>query len=173
MTLVRSRDSSFFCPQIALVSGLCTAGGAYAPTMSDVAIITHRFVKFQFILLSADSAGVGAVFGRRRIRSHHVCHHSPLCEILVHSFVRRQRWCRGCVRRVAHTLPPCLTQRSSLTALETSTWAVHPLSRPPLVRRFTSKCGSVNISSGSGSYLDVFMSLLKIFLSNRQVPVYH
>jgi len=28
--------------QIALVSGLCTAGGAYAPTMSDVAIITHR-----------------------------------------------------------------------------------------------------------------------------------
>jgi len=24
------------------VSGLCTAGGAYAPTMSDVAIITHR-----------------------------------------------------------------------------------------------------------------------------------
>jgi hypothetical protein len=34
--------SSFFCPQIALVSGLCTAGGAYAPTMSDVAIITHR-----------------------------------------------------------------------------------------------------------------------------------
>jgi len=28
--------------QVALVSGLCTAGGAYAPTMSDVAIITHR-----------------------------------------------------------------------------------------------------------------------------------
>lgn len=28
--------------QIALVSGLCTAGGAYAPTMSDVAIITHK-----------------------------------------------------------------------------------------------------------------------------------
>ena len=24
------------------MSGLCTAGGAYAPTMSDVAIITHR-----------------------------------------------------------------------------------------------------------------------------------
>jgi len=24
------------------VSGLCTAGGAYAPTMSDVAVITHR-----------------------------------------------------------------------------------------------------------------------------------
>lgn len=29
-------------PQVALVSGMCTAGGAYAPTMSDVAIITHR-----------------------------------------------------------------------------------------------------------------------------------
>ena len=28
--------------QVALVSGLCTAGGAYAPTMSDVAVITHR-----------------------------------------------------------------------------------------------------------------------------------
>jgi len=28
--------------QVALVSGLCTAGGAYAPTMSDVAIITHK-----------------------------------------------------------------------------------------------------------------------------------
>merc|ERR1719427_319414 len=28
--------------QVALVSGLCTAGGAYAPTMSDIAIITHR-----------------------------------------------------------------------------------------------------------------------------------
>merc|ERR1719474_1225255 len=28
--------------QVALVSGLCTAGGAYAPTMSDVAIVTHR-----------------------------------------------------------------------------------------------------------------------------------
>jgi len=28
--------------QISLVSGMCTAGGAYAPTMSDVAIITHR-----------------------------------------------------------------------------------------------------------------------------------
>jgi len=28
--------------QIALVSGLCTAGGAYAPTMSDIAIITHK-----------------------------------------------------------------------------------------------------------------------------------
>merc|ERR1719427_268116 len=28
--------------QIALVSGLCTAGGAYAPTMSDIAVITHR-----------------------------------------------------------------------------------------------------------------------------------
>ena len=28
--------------KVALVSGLCTAGGAYAPTMSDVAIITHR-----------------------------------------------------------------------------------------------------------------------------------
>ena len=27
---------------VALVSGLCTAGGAYAPTMSDVAVITHR-----------------------------------------------------------------------------------------------------------------------------------
>lgn len=29
-------------PQIALVSGLCTAGGAYNPTMCDVAVITHR-----------------------------------------------------------------------------------------------------------------------------------
>jgi len=28
--------------QVALVSGLCTAGGAYAPTMSDIAVITHR-----------------------------------------------------------------------------------------------------------------------------------
>ena len=28
--------------KVALVSGLCTAGGAYAPTMSDVAVITHR-----------------------------------------------------------------------------------------------------------------------------------
>lgn len=28
--------------QVALVSGLCTAGGAYAPTMSDIAIITHK-----------------------------------------------------------------------------------------------------------------------------------
>ena len=27
---------------VALVSGLCTAGGAYAPTMSDVAVITHK-----------------------------------------------------------------------------------------------------------------------------------
>merc|ERR1719510_340108 len=27
---------------VAVVSGLCTAGGAYAPTMSDVAVITHR-----------------------------------------------------------------------------------------------------------------------------------
>ena len=30
--------------QVALVSGMCTAGGAYQPTMSDVAIITHRCV---------------------------------------------------------------------------------------------------------------------------------
>ena len=29
-------------PQVALVSGLCTAGGAYNPTMCDVAVITHR-----------------------------------------------------------------------------------------------------------------------------------
>jgi len=28
--------------QVALVSGMCTAGGAYQPTMSDIAIITHR-----------------------------------------------------------------------------------------------------------------------------------
>jgi len=34
--------SSQGIPQVALVSGLCTAGGAYAPTMSDIAIITHR-----------------------------------------------------------------------------------------------------------------------------------
>ena len=34
-----SLDSRF---KVALVSGLCTAGGAYAPTMSDVAVITHR-----------------------------------------------------------------------------------------------------------------------------------
>merc|ERR1719347_2081437 len=27
---------------VAVVSGLCTAGGAYAPTMSDVAVITHK-----------------------------------------------------------------------------------------------------------------------------------
>ena len=29
--------------QVALVSGMCTAGGAYQPTMSDIAIITHRY----------------------------------------------------------------------------------------------------------------------------------
>lgn len=29
-------------PQLALVSGLCTAGGAYTPTMSDEACIVHR-----------------------------------------------------------------------------------------------------------------------------------
>jgi len=34
--------SSMGIQQVALVSGLCTAGGAYAPTMSDVAVITHR-----------------------------------------------------------------------------------------------------------------------------------
>jgi len=34
--------SSEGIPQVALVSGLCTAGGAYAPTMSDIAAITHR-----------------------------------------------------------------------------------------------------------------------------------
>ena len=28
--------------QVAVVSGMCTAGGAYAPTMSDVAVITHK-----------------------------------------------------------------------------------------------------------------------------------
>ena len=28
--------------QVAVVSGMCTAGGAYAPTMSDIAVITHR-----------------------------------------------------------------------------------------------------------------------------------
>ena len=28
--------------QMALVSGLCTAGGAYTPTMSDEAIMVHR-----------------------------------------------------------------------------------------------------------------------------------
>ena len=28
--------------QVAVVSGMCTAGGAYAPTMSDIAVITHK-----------------------------------------------------------------------------------------------------------------------------------
>lgn len=34
--------SSEGLPQLALVSGLCTAGGAYTPTMSDEAVIVHR-----------------------------------------------------------------------------------------------------------------------------------
>ena len=34
--------SSEGIPQLALVCGLCTAGGAYTPTMSDEAIIVHR-----------------------------------------------------------------------------------------------------------------------------------
>ena len=28
--------------QVAVVMGSCTAGGAYAPTMSDIAVITHK-----------------------------------------------------------------------------------------------------------------------------------
>ena len=34
--------SSELTPQMALVSGLCTAGGAYTPTMSDEAVIVHK-----------------------------------------------------------------------------------------------------------------------------------
>jgi hypothetical protein len=49
------------------------------------------------------------------------------------------------------------------------------LGGPPLVKAATGKtiyqlCGSGNISSVS--YMDVFVGLFKIFLSNRQVPVY-
>ena len=46
--VVSSTAGSFILnqSQVALVSGLCTAGGAYAPTMSDVAVITHRIGQF-------------------------------------------------------------------------------------------------------------------------------
>ena len=40
--------------KVALVSGLCTAGGAYAPTMSDVAVITHRIGRTCWTFLSEE-----------------------------------------------------------------------------------------------------------------------